>query len=208
MKLSHQLWNTNIQNQKYYDESPLCPICQILPESFSHIFCCSFSSARDHRQETLSQLQTSLHHGIPPELLNAILVGLIKWTESQPCASPLVGSRLPSLLAIHHAFLEQTELGWDAFVRGHISILWTQAFLANYVTKKNLSPHQTNSIVDRWMKLLVNQLWIFHQFSGTWSRGTLPSQQGTSRSTGMCYIIVFAISIRSLHGTAVPQLSV
>jgi len=78
IKLSNQLWNTNVQNQKYYDESPLCPICQLHPESFSHVFCCSHPTARDNRQESLTQLQSSLHRSTPPELLNTILEGIIQ----------------------------------------------------------------------------------------------------------------------------------
>lgn len=79
IKLSNQLWNTNVQNQKYYDESPLCPICQLHPESFSHVFCCSHPTARDNRQESLTQLQSSLHRSTPPELLNTILEGIMQF---------------------------------------------------------------------------------------------------------------------------------
>ncbi len=79
----------------------------------------------------------------------------------RPCSSPLEGSRLPSLLAIHNAFVQQTELGWDPVIQGHLSSLWKEAFLANHTAKQHLSQQQLNSIADRWMNQLINQLWLF-----------------------------------------------
>jgi hypothetical protein len=37
MKLSHQLWNTNVQNNKFYGLPETCILCNISPESIDHI---------------------------------------------------------------------------------------------------------------------------------------------------------------------------
>jgi hypothetical protein len=38
------------------------------------------------------------------------------------------GSRLPALLPLNEAWTTQEVLGRDAFVRGHISLHWREAF--------------------------------------------------------------------------------
>ncbi len=48
-KLIHGLLNTNAQNKKYYKVSDLCPHCNHLPETFSHILHCGNPDVAAHR---------------------------------------------------------------------------------------------------------------------------------------------------------------
>jgi hypothetical protein len=123
MKLSHQLWNTNIQNEKFYGHSNICPICQLVPESPTHVYKCSHPAAAAHRKEALSSFSTSLMGGTPPVLQEVLLSGLSQWICTD-CPFTIQayteGSRLPPLRAITAAFKAQTTLGWDSLHRGHI----------------------------------------------------------------------------------------
>jgi hypothetical protein len=49
-KLAHNLWNTNVQNKKYYGQTDLCPICKKTAETTSHIYQCNHPSAIAIRQ--------------------------------------------------------------------------------------------------------------------------------------------------------------
>jgi len=54
-KMSHQLWNTNVQNNRYYAETPLCLLCHLHQETADHVYMCTESSALEVRK---LQLQT------------------------------------------------------------------------------------------------------------------------------------------------------
>jgi hypothetical protein len=56
-KLSHQLWNTNLQNNKYYNQSDKCPICQSAMEDINHLFHCPHPSASNNRTEAIHHHQ-------------------------------------------------------------------------------------------------------------------------------------------------------
>jgi len=131
MKLSHQLWNTNIQNNKYYNQIASCPMCGHSLETASHIFKCPRPGATATPQGALHGLSTSLQGGTPPIILEAIISGL-QQRESTDCPSMIkasaAGSRLPSLQAITLAFDQQTSMGWDSFHRGHVTSAWREAF--------------------------------------------------------------------------------
>jgi hypothetical protein len=49
VKLLHGLWNTNVQNKKFYNQSSLCPVCLTEPESFLHVVTCSHPETMQHR---------------------------------------------------------------------------------------------------------------------------------------------------------------
>jgi hypothetical protein len=100
-KLSHQLWNTNIQNNKYYNQSDKCPIFQSATEDFNHLF--------------------------------------------------------------HQAISNQTDLGWGAFCRGHVSRLWRTAFLLHYHPKKPQPESNRSETADKWLSLLLTSAWTFSE---------------------------------------------
>jgi hypothetical protein len=66
-KLSHKLWNTNQQNQKFYGTSDKCILCNSQTESIYHIYQCTHPLASTHRDiasaKLISQLEKPhLHH--------------------------------------------------------------------------------------------------------------------------------------------------
>jgi hypothetical protein len=82
-KLIHQLINTNRQNNLYYGDSPTCPCCKHIEESFLHVLSCSDVSAIAHRSSALSHLLSSLKQiGTPPKIITAFEHGFQHWMAS------------------------------------------------------------------------------------------------------------------------------
>jgi len=166
MKLSHQLWNTNTQNEKFYGHSNICPVCQLAPESPTHVYKCSHPAAATHRKEALSSLSTSLTGSTPPVLQEVLLSGLTQWICTD-CPSTIQasteGSRLPPLWAITAAFKAQTTLGWDSLHRGHIISQWKEAYKLNYRPEKQLTQKQMETASDKWSRLIITEIWIYSE---------------------------------------------
>jgi hypothetical protein len=162
-KLSHQLWNTNCQNSKFYGESDLCPICNTTPETIPHLYQCCHPSAVANFHEGLTSLARGLQTTTPNEIEEHIITGLTQWRSGARTQSPTQGSRLPALTTLNHAFEEQSELGWDAFLRGHLSSRWIAAYRETYRPKKPLTQTQLTIATDQWASNLIRLLWIFSE---------------------------------------------
>jgi hypothetical protein len=162
-KLSHQLWNTNFQNNKYYGQLETCPICQHMSESSEHIFWCPHRDATSHCKDAFSHLLTSLQKSTPQIILEAIQSGIQQWSKGGVVSpsSPTKGSRLPAFRVVNDAFDAQTSIGWDAFHRGHVAYLWRQAFRLNFQSKKKPSDEQLAKIEEKWLRLLVTSVWTY-----------------------------------------------
>lgn len=118
MKLSHKLWNTNSQNERFCDQTSTCPICSQATETVDHVYKCQHSAAVAHRTAALKSFSTSLQSGTPKVLLEVLLEGILQWSQTGNATAikaPTDGSRLPSLRVITDAFNSQTELGWGSF---------------------------------------------------------------------------------------------
>lgn len=90
MKLSHQLWNMNMQNRKFYGMPDTCILCTSFPESIDHIYQCPHhQSAAAHRAEAQAKLLAQLHESTPPSLLQAI-ESYIKGQPTNLQLSPMV----------------------------------------------------------------------------------------------------------------------
>jgi hypothetical protein len=164
MKLSHQLWNTNHQNMKYYGQPELGPICTKLSETTAHIYKCQHPEATTYCKEALESLSASLKRGTPQLLLEVILSGLTQW-QSTNCHTTIKastdGSTLPLLCCITYAFCAQNQLGWDSFHWGHLATLWREAYKQNLCPKKELTPSQMEAAVERWLKLMITSVWKY-----------------------------------------------
>jgi hypothetical protein len=143
-KLSHQLWNTNCQNQKYYGESNLCPICNVTPESIDHLYKCEHPSAVANFQDKLASFKRSLRLKTPNEIVEHIITGNTHWHSNFTPRSPTIGSRLPALQKLNQAFEAQSELGWAAFLRDRISSCWLAAYREIYRPKKTSNSKRIN----------------------------------------------------------------
>lgn len=75
-KLSHQLWNTNVQNCKFYGQSDLCPYRCGHSETLSHMFTCTQPDASAHRTTALTALQSALAPFTPSNLLETLMSGI------------------------------------------------------------------------------------------------------------------------------------
>jgi hypothetical protein len=162
-KLSHQLWNTNLQKRKYYNQSDACPICQSATEDFNHVFRCTHTSANTFRQEAITNLFTTLRPSTPPLLLDTLKDCLQQWITSGRAHMPSLRSRLPALDIVHQAITNQTDIGWGAFCRGHVSKHWRKAFLTHYRPKTPQPESKRSEIVDRWLRLVLSSIWSFSE---------------------------------------------
>jgi len=166
-KMSHQLWNTNEQNHKYYGQSASCPYCQSHKETLPHVFTCTHQLANHNRTIALEQLQASLRAITPVNLFDCILFGLTQWI-AQPTLptfiAPTEGSILPQLASLTVAFRQQCDIGWPAFLRGHIAIAWRSAYCKNYQQRKNAKPPAAQTLErlsNQWCNKLIHHLWSF-----------------------------------------------
>ncbi len=156
-KLIHHLANTNNQNHLYYAASPLCPGCTQVQESFEHVLLCQNSPTVNCRQESLTELQTTLKNiQTPTKVFQAILQGF-RDSEIPPhhrSRAPTFGSLYGPDVLIMEAYYEQFHvLGWYQLSLGRISLKWAVAVEAYQQAENNLA---TGGL---WSSLLIAALW-------------------------------------------------
>ena len=79
-KLSHQLWQTNVRNHRFYQQSNKCPICLTVSETWTHILSCDHLVAQEQRRAALSTLVTALKDkNTPPQVVESMVSGLSQW---------------------------------------------------------------------------------------------------------------------------------
>jgi hypothetical protein len=109
-KLSHGLWNTNEQNNKYYHQAGSCPLCTAL-ETQAHVFSCPHQAAKETRTEALATLRQTLQKAqIPPPLLSLLIKIL---------SSPT--GHIPPNFEYHSPYNAQLQVGWHNLHCGHLS---------------------------------------------------------------------------------------
>jgi hypothetical protein len=125
VKLSNSLWNTNHQNNKYYNTSATCPCCNSSEENLMHVFSCNDEAAAHHRAKEKQSLVDVLTKIKTPEALQLhLLAGLHQWESGQHMRSPSKGSVFREEILLTNAFVEQTTIGWENFLKGHITTAW------------------------------------------------------------------------------------
>lgn len=158
-KLWDQLWNENSQNHKYYQQSPLCPACQLAEETTNHIFWCPESTCQC-RVVALSILKHTLADRLPLAFLATILIGI---TQPSDCSELGLGPHKQSFSnnMTLQAAAPQSELSWSSFLRGHISVLWQEEFKAASAPPKKRTT--TTLKVKTWsaMSFLIRQVLIY-----------------------------------------------
>jgi len=98
----------------------------------------------------------------PPIILETLNVSLNQWTTTGHVHS-YGGSRLPAVDILHQAISNQTDIGWGAFCRGHVSRLWRTAFLLHYRPKKPQLESKRSETADKWLSLLLTSAWTFSE---------------------------------------------
>jgi hypothetical protein len=151
-KLSHQLWNTNCQNAKYYGESDQCPICAEAAETLTHLYTCPSNHGITARQAALTTFQDTISKTTPPLILNTIIAGITD-KESTILLSSQDSSISPHLTK---AINKQTSIGWNALLRGHIGKVWKKAFVSQSPARQK--PKVTS---EKWATQLIISLWQY-----------------------------------------------
>jgi hypothetical protein len=150
-KLSQGLWNTNVQNEKFYGNLNTCPYCPIKKETIEHIFCCNHEIAKQERDTALTAYKVMLiSKRTPPQLVETIVAGIttgIAQSLSQNSDHPALE---------HQVGREQgATLGWVVFLQGYISQKWKDSYQAMISGKKSVQDSQT------WAKNLILANWTY-----------------------------------------------
>jgi hypothetical protein len=115
-KLSHGLWNTNMQNHQFYGEIPSCPACKQHPEDFTHVLTCQQPEAVEARTAAMTVFHNTMKKVTPSSLFDSLLSGINQWLASPSLSQylpPTAGSLLPQLQGLTAAFQAQSSIGWS-----------------------------------------------------------------------------------------------
>jgi len=133
-KMSHQFWNTNQQNFRYYGQDCKCPLCEVEDETLHHIYCCQHESAVVARQLALETLRNMISKPTLATLLQIIDAAMTQETQGH---SEFTLHTWPE--EITEAIDVQSKIGWGPFLRGHVATQWRSAY------NSSVSPKQANS---------------------------------------------------------------
>jgi len=146
-KLSHNLWNTNCQNSKFYGHESSCPYCS-MPETQQHVFYCPSATATENRTQALQTLQQSLSKASTPTVL------------LQQISTMLISPSAPALsAALQNLVQDQLSIGWQGLPRGHLSKHWKAFYQASLPANSKRKDDRTNT----WSKKVILALWKYSQ---------------------------------------------
>ena len=160
-KFVHGQWNTGEQKVKYkQDAAGLCPCCGTTQETIPHVFQCASSTMVSYREQELHSLGEFLdEQDLPTQMKQCLYHGITEWTRSIVDAPRYIAPTRGKVTAVDQlatqAYVEQTQLGWNALLRGHLSITWRKV----YRQAHRIVDEQTMDILFR---RLIRKL---HQFS-------------------------------------------
>ena len=194
-KLQQGLWPTyTVLNQRNPSHPALCPRCNVDPETHDHVLRCT--NAHDFRSSQWAEVVSTFKDTLrtPRVLLRAIECGIrswqdgiapIQWPYPIPPNSDTLGS------SIYNAFLQQTAIGWNHALRGHLSLQWGASMLLYMQQRYPAQPFKPTS----WMRKLISSLRAYaysqweqrnHKIHGatheeTKTANTLPSRTKSPR---------------------------
>jgi len=154
LKLSHKLWNTNVQNAKFYGHGNIFSVCTLHPETWEHLFCCQDVKAREYREKANSDLLRQLEKVDTPDTIKeAIKTGLNgsntefwnNWSAQHPLNARIVE--------------EQKSIGMTALGRGHLSRTWRKW----YLSLQSKSDGDRNKKASSWLKNLILAYWVYSE---------------------------------------------
>ncbi len=159
-KLVNGLWNTNVQNNKYYGSSDNCPFCSS-SETLTHVFTCPSIKATTHRQEALKELELKLTKiKMPAKILSAITLGTVQWVQTtnnqlSTYTGPPKGSLQGVEILVTQALQEQhSDIGWLQLIQGKLSQHWLRAYKITLPKSQ-----ETSKRALLWGKRLVLAIW-------------------------------------------------
>ena len=157
-KLINGQWPTNkILHRHGKAPASLCPRCSNAVEDHDHVLTCSASCHfRDTKWTALSDhLKSKLR--TPPHILLALTHGLQSWENGDiPPLWPLPDPSPtdPLLWTTYQAYVQQTAIGWNHLLRGHLSVSWAHA-MTTYHSIRHPDQRYESSL---WTSQLINSL--------------------------------------------------
>jgi hypothetical protein len=147
-KLSHQLWNTNLQNHRYYGTSDTCSLCGISSETPDHIYSCTHPAAVESRTQAATIFCDTLSKKTPPSILSALITAL----TCQPS----------EFIEVAHEdiIIKQHELGRFSMCRGHIIKDWLSAYKSAAGTNNTLQGCADKK-ARGWLIQVIRALWRY-----------------------------------------------
>ncbi len=122
-KISHQLWNTNKQNNKFYNQSVLCPICTNCIEDTNHIYYFTLDLAFRNRLKAQQNLWVELETSNTPCPMIAQLLWCLAEENMGASMSHPDNPSIPS-----QTMEEQQLIRWSSLLRGFVSKKWSDLY--------------------------------------------------------------------------------
>ncbi len=149
-KISHQLWNTNKQNSKFYNQSALCPICTNCIEDTNHIYYCTLDSAFRNRLKAQQTLRVELETSNTPGPMIAQLLWCLTEENTSSSRSNQDKPSIPSQI-----MEEQQLIGWSSLLRGLASKKWGDLYQSYLPSTVKDASKKTRG----WMRKLILSFW-------------------------------------------------
>ena len=129
-----------------------CPRCKKTNETALHVITCQHSTAKETWDNELGILRQWLrHHKTDPEIETALLYNIRKWRK---CGG-IYGHHYFDA-PVTKAIRDQKEIGWDHFMLGRISLIWS-VLQGKYYKRLHL-----RTTGEKWAELLIQEIWRIH----------------------------------------------
>ena len=194
-KIETVKWNTEFcataKNLKRWKEQShsTCPTCGVEEETTRHILQCPHPSARTTWNTSLNKLEAWLKQQLTAPDVTCIIIENLKAWRNGHLPVPYRGPH-PHL---RQAQIEQTHLGWDAFLKGFTTVTWSNAQHCFYL---HLDSKRTGK---RWLSELIKKLWAIAWDMWRFRNGILHSQSRTI-PTNFTFLLTTAILQEMNHG--------
>jgi hypothetical protein len=159
-KFVHKKLPTNYRQNKYYDyKTSLCSQCNEEIETQEHMIRCTGCRLRTGtRKKYILDLENIMEkHRINKSTTMVIKHCVNKWLHDEP--SEYIDKLVPDAsYTLKRAYKEQSEIGWDNWMKGRISIEW--GTLVNHDIKNQDSLIKYNSS-EKWAREIILLNWDF-----------------------------------------------
>ena len=147
-----------------YDKSTdnICPLCNLVPETQDHLFCCQNAEALANRTNTWSQcLETIRTTGKTcRHLLDAFGANGSQFLQIPPRQTPYITHSLPALLQskFDAAVADQVSISWKFIFRGIIASAWGH-LQEQYI--HDIEKPKSRWTLETWQRKTVTALLTF-----------------------------------------------
>jgi hypothetical protein len=159
-KYIHGRWSCNKRENTYYPfRNDKCMVCIETVETQIHVLQCPLCKKREKLRKELGNdlnryfVNTETHPAVS-RVLKHYLMGLVNGKECEP-VKVLVEDASPTLI---RAVEEQTQIGWENFIKGRISITWSELYNFTLYQSGNRLRRMT---AEKWGKDLLLIIWNF-----------------------------------------------